>query len=358
MKKTGNIIVTIVLLSVIGFILWRNISSSMKTVLVNTEVAYITTIEEKRFVPGNLYPLTEIDIKSQISGTLEKVFVKIGDKVKVGDNIAQVKLIPDPSNLERAKSNLNAAKINYENNKKVFERNEELYKKSVIPAIQFDEYKRVLDVSREQYLSAQNQLTLIMEGTVRDADISNIIKATAIGTIIDLPLKEGSSVIERNNFNAGTTVATIADIDTFIFRGKVNESDMKYLYMGMNLTLNLNAYKDQKIEAKLNKISAKGIEEQGIMKYFIEAQFGLANDSFEIRSGYSANAEMVLQRCENVLAIKEKYLQFQNDSAYLNVLLSDGKVEKRFITTGLSDGINIEILKGIKEDEKYKINER
>ncbi len=358
MKKTGNIIITIVLLSVIGFIVWRNINSSKKTVLVNSEAPYVTTIEQKRFVPGNLYPLTEIDIKSQISGTLEKVFVQIGDKVQVGDNIAQVKLIPDPSNLERAKSNLSAAKINYDNNKKVFERNEDLYNKSVIPAIQFDEYKRVLDISREQYLSAQNQLTLIMEGTVRDADISNIIKATASGTVIDLPLKVGSSVIERNNFNAGTTIATIANIDTFIFRGKVNESDMKHLYMGMVLSLNLNAYTDQKRNARLNKISAKGMEEQGIMKYYIEAQFSLANDSCEIRSGYSANAEMVLQRRENILAVQEKHLQFQNDSAYLNILVSGGKEEQRFVTTGLSDGINIEIVEGISADEMYIINEK
>jgi HlyD family secretion protein len=358
MKRTGNIIVTIALLAVVAFIIWKNIGFSKGSVLVNTDEPFITTIEQKRFVPGNLYPLTEIDIKSQISGTLEKVFVKIGDKVKIGDNIAQVKLIPDPSNLERAKSNLNSARINYENNKKIFERNKDLFKKKVIPAIEFDEYKRALAISREQYLSAQNQLTLILEGTVQDADISNIIKATAAGTIIDLPLKKGSSVIERNNFNAGTTIATVANIDTFIFRGKVNESDMKYLCLGMCLDLNINAYENLSKKAKLYKISAKGLAEQGIIKYYIEAKFSTATDSLEIRSGYSANAELVLQKRENILAIKEKHLQFENDTAFLNVISVDDKEEKRNITTGLSDGINIEILEGIKENEKYRIIER
>ena len=358
MKKTGNLAITIILIAVVGFIILENIDFSKKSATVSTDEPFVTTIEQKRFVPGNLYPLTEIDIKSQISGTLEKVFVKIGDKVKIGDNIAQVKLIPDPSNLERAKSNFNAAKINYENEKKVYERNEKLFNEKVIPAVEYDEHKRVLEVSREQYLSAQNQLSLILDGTIRDADISNIIKATASGTIIDLPLKEGSSVIERNNFNAGTTIATVADIDTFIFRGKVNERDMKYLHIGMYLTLNLNAYKNQKKEANLYKISAKGIEEQGIMKYYIEAKFSMINDTLEIRSGFSANAELILQKRENVLSIKEKYLQFQNDSAYLNVIRTDGNEEKRFITTGLSDGINIEIIEGIKENEKYKLDER
>ncbi len=133
---------------------------------------------------------------------------------------------------------------------------------------------------------------------------------------------------------------------------------MKYLHIGMYLTLNLNAYKNQKKEANLYKISAKGIEEQGIMKYYIEAKFSMINDTLEIRSGFSANAELILQKRENVLSIKEKYLQFQNDSAYLNVIRTDGNEEKRFITTGLSDGINIEIIEGIKENEKYKLDER
>ncbi len=357
MKKIVNIILVLVIASIIGLIVWKNSNYKKNGKTINTKKPFITTIEQKRFIPGNLYPQTEIDIKSQISGTLEKVFVKIGDKVKIGDNIAQIKLIPDPSNLERAKSNLNSAKINYENNKKVYDRNQDLYHKSVIPAIEFEGYKRALDLSKEQYKSAQNQLTLILEGTVRDSDISNIIKATASGTIIDLPLKEGSSVIERNNFNNGTTIATVADIDNLIFRGKVNESDMEYLHMGMILSLNFTAYKNQVREASLYKISAKGWEEQGIIKYHIEAKFSLAKDSLTIRSGYSANAEIVLQKKEDVLAIKEKHLQFQSDSAYVTVITTTGEEEKRFIDTGLSDGINIEIKDGITKNEKFIINE-
>ncbi len=190
MKKTGNLAITIILIAVVGFIIWENIDFSKKSATVSTDEPFVTTIEQKRFVPGNLYPLTEIDIKSQISGTLEKVFVKIGDKVKIGDNIAQVKLIPDPSNLERAKSNFNAAKINYENEIKVFNRNKKLYNEKVIPQVEYDEHKRVFEVSKQQYLSAQNQLTLILDGTIRDADISNIIKATATGNNYRFTIKK------------------------------------------------------------------------------------------------------------------------------------------------------------------------
>lgn len=289
---------------------------------------------------------------------MDKVFVKIGDKVQIGDKIAQIKLVPDPAKLESAKSNLNSAKIYFENQQKNLDRNKILFDKKVIAAAEFEDYQKAYEISKEQYISAQNQLTLIQEGFVKNADISNIVRATASGTIIDLPLKSGSSVIERNSFNTGTTLAVIARLDTFVFRGKVNETDMIYLHRGMELTLNINAYKNQTRKAILNEVSAKGNEEQGMMKYYIEASFGLANDSLVIRSGYTANAEIILQRRKNVIAIKEKYLQFQNDSAFISVVKRDNKEEKRFLVTGLSDGINIEIIKGLKIKDKFKITDK
>ncbi len=358
MKNKSNIIIVVIIITIVGLIIWKNSKSNNALLDIKTGQPFIATIEQKRVIPGNLYPLTEIEIKSPISGTLDKVFVKIGDKVEIGDKIAQIKLVPDPSKLESAKSMLNSARISFDNQQKVYERNKQLFDKGVIPSAEFEEYKKTFDLSREQYLSAQNQLTLIQEGFVKNADISNIVKATASGTIIDLPLKEGSSIIERNNFNNGTTLATVARLDIFIFRGKVNETDMVYLHSGMKLSLNFNAYKNQVREAFLDKISAKGTEEQGVMKYYIEASFGLANDSLVIRSGYSANAEIILQKHVNVLSIKEKYLQFQNDSAYVTIVKTNDKEEKRFVSTGLSDGLNIEIIKGLDKNDKFKITDK
>lgn len=358
MKKFSNIILVVIIATIVGLIIWKNSKNSNALMAIKTDKPFITIIEQKRVIPGNLYPLTEIEIKSPISGTLDKVFVKIDDRVEIGDKIAQIKLVPDPSKIESAKSIVNSASISYENQLKIYERNKLLFDKEVISSAEFEEIQKTFKLSKEQYKSAQNQLTLIQEGFVKNADISNIVKATASGTIIDLPLKEGSSVIERNNFNNGTTLTVVARLDTFVFRGKVNETDMVYLHQGMKLALNFNAYKNQVREAILDKISAKGTEEQGIMKYYIEARFGLENDSLVIRSGYSANAEIILKKSANVLAIKEKYLQFQNDSAYVTILNTDGKEEKRFVTTGLSDGYNIEITKGLNENEKYKITEK
>jgi len=358
MKKTSNIILILIIMAIVGFIILKNIKIFNPASEVKTEHAFLTNIEQKLIIPGNLFPLTEIAIKSPISGILNKTFVKIEDKIKIGDKIVQIKLVPDPSKLEYAKNNLNSAKIRFDYQQKILNRNKELFQKGVIAAAEFEEYQKGFYLSKEQFLSAKNQLTLIQKGFVKNSDISNIVKSTATGTVIDLPVNEGSSVIERNNFDNGTTLAIVARLDTFVFRGMVNETDMIHLRQGMKLLLDINAYKNQVREAVLYKISSKGKNEQGVMKYNIEARFKLSGDSLVIRSGYSANAEIILQKKENILAIKEKYLQFQNDSAFVTILGNNGKERKQFLKTGLSDGINIEILKGLDENEKFIINDK
>jgi HlyD family secretion protein len=352
--KFSNLFLALIIATILGLIIWNNTKTTDISSLIKTEKPFITTIVQKRVIPGNLYPLTEIDIKSPISGTLEKVFVEIGDKVAIGDKIAQIKLVPDALKLESAKSNLLSTEINFDNQQKNFERNKILFDKQIIAPAEFENQKKAYEIAKEQYASAKNQLMIIKEGFVKNTTISNIVRATAEGTIIDLPLKEGSSITERNNFNDGTTIAIVARLDTFVFKGKVNETDMIYLHQGMKLKLSFNAYKDQTREAIVTKISSKGTPEQGVMKYYVEAKFDLKNDSLVIRSGYTADAEMIINEKKNVLAVKEKYLQFQSDSSYVTVVTKENKEEKRWLTTGLSDGFNIEILKGLKKTEKFK----
>ncbi len=358
MRNIWHVVLIVLIGLVIGLIIWTNGKNNFASKGIKTDQPLFLTIEQKRLIAGNLYPLTEIELKSPISGTLEKIYVNIGDKVVNGDEIAQIKLVPDPSKFESAKSNLNLTTINFENQQKIYDRNKILFERGVISYAEFEDYQKNFYLIREQFLSAQNQLTLIRKGFVKSADLSNIVKATTSGAIIDLPLKEGSSVIERSNFSNGTTIAVIARLDTFIFRGKVNETDMVYLHQGMRLSLNFNAYKSIVREAILDKISAKGVEELGVMKYYIEARFGIAEDSLILRSGYSANAEIILQKRVNVLAIQEKFIHFQNDSAYLTIIKPDGKPEKRFIDTGLSDGINIEVIHGLNQDDKFEITDK
>jgi HlyD family secretion protein len=259
MKHISSIVLVVLILTLVGLIIWRHKKDEGSSLLVKTVQPFITNIENKRLIPGNLYPIKEIEVKSSISGTLEKVFVQIGSRVKIGDVIAQVKRVPNPSDIEIARRNLSAAKINLETDQKTYERNKKLFEAHVIPEAEFEGYQKTYELSREGYLSAQNQLTLLQEGFTQNQDLSNMVKATTDGNIIDLPLKEGASVIERNNFNDGTTIAVVARLDSFIFKGKVNETDLGYLQRGMKLNLHFNAYKTSTRSAILYKISAKGI---------------------------------------------------------------------------------------------------
>lgn len=357
MKYITSIILGLLILILVGLVIWTQKRDADLLLNQNTSQPSITNIENKRLIPGNLFPLKEIEIKAPISGTYQSALVKIGTKVSVGDIIAQIKRAPNPTDIEAVRRNLNTAKINFENEEKIYLRNKSLYQEGVIALAEFESAQKNYNLQSAEYNSAQNQLTLLQDGYIKDSDLSNKIKSTTSGTIIDLPLNEGASVIERNNFNEGTTIAVVAQLDTFVFKGKVNETDLAYLKTGMSITLHLNAYKNMQQNAIIEKIGAKGMEEQGVMKYYIEARFRASNDTFLIRSGYTANAELVLQRKENILAIDEKNIFFQNDSTYVELLNSENKFEKRFITTGLSDGIKIEILDGLKISDKIKVIE-
>lgn len=356
MKYISITLIVVLIFTSSVLIIWKHKKDESSLLLIQTVQPFIANIENKRLIPGNLYPMKEIEVKSSISGTLEKIFVQIGSKVKVGDVIAQVKRVPNPSDIEVAKQNLNAAKIVFESDQKIFDRNKKLYESHIISDAEFEGYQKNYDLSKEQFISTQNQLTLLQEGFTKKQDLSNMVKATTTGTIIDLPLKEGASIIERNNFNDGTNIAVVARLDSFVFKGKVNETDLIFMQTGMKLKLHINAYKTSTRFALLNKISAKGIDEQGVMKYYIEACFGMADDTLRIRSGYTASAEIILQNRMGVMAIEEKNLHFQNDSTFVEILNSENIFEKRYVTIGLSDGINIEIIKGINKNERIRIN--
>jgi len=354
MKYIVNIVLGVLIITLIGLIVWKT-KKSEKDLDFGTAKPVIADIENIRYISGNVYPCKEIEIKSPISGVLDEVFVKIGDKVKPGDAIAKIKLVPNPSDLERFESNLVTANIEFENKKSIYVRNKSLFENKVISESDFEDIKKAFDLANQQYQSAQDQLRLLKEGVINNLNISNVVKTSINGNVIDLPLKEGASVIERNYFNDGSTIALIAQLDSFIFRGKVNETDISLMNQGMQLKLNFNAYKNVTVNAFLNKISAKGIEEQGIIKYIIEAKFGMNKTLPILRSGYSATAKVLLQKKEKILTIDEKLLQFENDSVFVEVVDAQNKLEKRFILTGISDGTNIEVVNGLRADERIKI---
>lgn len=316
-------------------------------------------ISEKTIATGSVIPRKEIEIKPQgVSGIVEKIFVKPGEKVKKGDMIARIKIIPDMINLNAAESRVNRSKISYEDTKKDYNRDKELFAKEVISNEEFRKTKVRYFDAIEELNSAENNLQLIMKGVTKKsaATTNTIIRSTIEGMILDVPVKEGYSVIQSNTFNAGTTVALVADMGEMIFQGQIDETEVARLREGMNFELTIGAFPNDHFMAELEYVAPKGVEESGAVKFEIKASLALKKDMF-IRSGYSANAEIVLEKKEKVMVINEKYVTFKGDSAFVDVQIAPQEFKKRYIKTGLSDGVNIEVKSGLKKDEKIKGDE-
>ena len=352
MKKLSNIIGIVVLLAiVVTLVLVTRKKDARKNLLEKTTTPFYTDIINRRLISGNLFPIKEVDMKSSISGILEQCFVEIGDRVVKGQKIAKVKLVPNASQLEQAKNNVTTAQISFDIEKVNFERKKTLFEDNVISEAEFDEARKNFLMSKEQLDNAETQLTLLMEGSNKSGSISNYIESTITGIVIDLPIEVGAPVQERSSFSIGTTIAVIAQLDEYIFKGKVIESDIVVLKKGMPVTIYLSVSDDFKGKAVISKVSSKGNLENGVMKYDFEALLTIP-DSVTVFSGFSATAEIILEKKDSVLAIAEKNLIFENDTFYAEILNDDMEIEKKAIRSGISDGINIEILEGITVEQK------
>lgn len=357
MKKVFRIVMVVFFIGLfVGTIFFLYKKSQDKPVVYNTKSPEITDIIKKTVATGSVVPRKEIQIKPQgVSGIIEKLFVEAGQMLRKGDPIAKIKIIPDMINLNSAESRVNVAQINYEDAEINYNRDKALFDKKVISESDFQKTQLSFRNSKEELDAAKDNLQLIKEGvTKKSASATNtIIRSTIEGMILDIPVKEGNSVIQSNTFNDGTTVAIVADMGEMIFQGKVDETEVGKIVQGMNLQLTIGAIEDEKFNAHLEYISPKGVEENGAIQFEIKASVELKKNFF-IRSGYSANAEIVLDKREKVLAINESLLEFKNDSTFVEVETSPQTFEKRFVKTGLSDGINIEVLEGITKDDKLK----
>lgn len=317
-----------------------------------------TTIYKKTVATGSVIPRKEVNMKSQVSGIIEKVMVEAGQPIKQGDVIARVKIIPNMLNLNNAESRLNQAKISYDNAKVEFDRNEKLYTQQIISKAEFQAIELKLRTSKEELDAAESNLQIIREGVAAKSGsaTNTLIRSTINGMLLDVPVKEGNSVIESNTFNEGTTIATVADMGEMIFEGKVDESEVGKIKTGMDLLLTIGAIENEKFKAKLEYISPKGVTDNGAIQFKLRAAIQLPTDKF-LRAGYSANADIILAQADSVLSVSEKLLQFQNDSVFVEVEEGEQKFIKRFIQTGLSDGLNIEIKSGLTKTDKIKVPE-
>lgn len=370
----------------------------------------VEDIVKKTVATGSIKPRQEVQIKPQVSGVVDELFVEAGDLVTKGQRIAKIKLVPSQVNINNAQSSVELARIryneakreearqrqvfdksldveeasvNYENAKREKERQKGLFEDGVISEQAFNQFQvdeevrkaafenakiraqgnlkqfaADVDIRKQELDAAINNLQLLQEGASRNSkQIANVVTSTVNGMVLDIPIEEGSSVIERNNFNEGTSIAVVADMNALIFEGQVDESDVGKLKEGMPLELTVGAIENKKFDATLEYIAPKGEDEEGTVKFTVRAAIQPTEDVF-LRAGYSASGDIILDRRDKVIAIKERDVIFEENSTFVEVQTDDQEFEKREVELGLSDGIQIEVVNGVDTTTQVKVMKR
>lgn len=332
-------------------------SNSKPLVEYETTTLTIATIENKIVATGKVIPEDEVEIKPQIAGIIENILVKEGDEVKAGDLLAQIKVVPNEQSLNNAQGRVKNSEFILTNSKAEFYRHKTLFDKEIISQQEFNAIELQYNQALQDLENAKSDLQIIKIGSSGGSGIANTnIRATVTGTVLEIPVKKGDQVIQANTFNAGTTIATIADLNIMIFEGKVDEAEVGKLSQDMSLIVTLAAIEGKEYNAKLKFIAPKGIEEAGAVQFKIEGEVYLDDDYF-VRAGYSANASIVTERKDSIIAISEALLQYdlKTKEPYVEVEIGDQKFEKKEIKLGLSDGVYAEVLSGVTKEDKIKI---
>ena len=363
MKKYLKITLLVVVAAIfIGTFIFLYQKSKPKTTVYETVTPEIADLEKTTVATGKVEPRDEVLIKPQISGIISEVYKEAGQTIKQGEVIAKVKVIPELGQLNSAESRVRVAEISTAQAETDHERIKKLYNDKLISREDYEKSEVEIKKAREELQTAKDALEIIKEGITKNSASfsSTLIRSTIDGSILDVPIKVGNSVIMSNTFNDGTTIATVANMNDLIFKGKIDETEVGRIHEGMPVKLTIGALQNLTFDAELEYISPKGVEENGANQFEIKAAVH-APDSVQIRSGYSANAEIVLQRAQKVLAVPEGIIEFSGDSTFVWVMtdsIPEQKFERRQIKTGMSDGIKLEIKEGLTGKEKVRASEK
>ncbi|SDQ26869.1 efflux RND transporter periplasmic adaptor subunit [Flagellimonas zhangzhouensis] len=359
MKKSVTIAILLLIVVVFGgsmYYLYQK--NSEDPVVYQTEVPSTQTIVKKAVATGSILPLEEVLIKPNISGVIEEIYVEGGDYVKSGDLLAKIKVVPNLSALNDAKNAIDEAKIGLDDQRRNFERQSALFGKGVISQTDLERAQVTFDQAKQAYAAANKRYDIVKTGTT--SGLSNaantLIRATVSGMILEVPVEVGNQVIESNNFNEGTTIAAIADVDKMIFEGKVDESEVGKIKEDLLLEITVGAIENQVFDAVLDYIAPKGKEENGAIQFEIKGTLKKQDTTF-IRAGLSANASIILAKADSVLALKEALVQFDGDTKdpFVEVETGQQQFERRNVELGVSDGIFVEVKSGISADDKVKV---
>ena len=373
MKRTKTVIILGLIVAVFAIaLIYLYRKNRQDPVVYTTETPVEQTIVVKTVATGNIVPKDEVLIKSNISGVIEEVFIEAGEYVKSGDLIAQIRVIPNVSSLASAQSSISSsqtalqtAKINLQSQQTSYDRQKALFEKGVISSNEFEVIKNTYLQTKQSVEQAEIGLSssrqnydIVKTGTT--SGLGNIaqtqVRATVSGMVLDVPVKAGNQVIEANNFNEGTSIASLADVKKMIFEGKVDESEVGKIKEGLPLEITVGAIEDRKFDAVLDYIAPKGIAENGAIQFAIKGTIKSIDSTF-IRAGLSANASIILDRAEKVLAVREALVQFdpQTKAPFVEVMVGDQKFERRNVELGISDGIFVQIKNGINKSDKIKV---
>ena len=355
--KLKNILIILLILGFLFAIAYFVRTNSTSSIEYDTSSPFISSIQKTSVVTGTVIPEDEVDIKPQLNGIIDNILVEEGDIVEVGQLIAIIKVVPDERSVYGARAQVTAARLTGQTAERQINRAKELFEKQIISQQDYEDAELNYNTAKENLIAAQNDLEILRKGSVAGSSTANTnIRATVSGTILEIPVKLGDQVIAANNFNEGTSVAIIADLNEMIFEGQVDEAEVGKLELGQSLKVNMAAIPGREFDAILKFVAPKGTEQGGAVQFKIEADLTLDEDTF-VRAGYSANGSLVVENKQEIMVIAEALLQFDRRTQlpYVEVEISDQNFERRDVTTGLSDGIKVEILSGVSMDDKIKI---
>lgn len=358
MKKVGRIVLILTLVGLFGFTLYYLfLKSQAEPVSYETAQPTYSTIIKKSVATGSIVPREEVGIKPQVSGIVQELFVEAGERVKAGDLLARIQVIPNMVNLNNAENRVKLAEIGFQNAELDYQRNDKLYKQGAIAQSEFQVFQQAYKSAQAELEAARDNLQIVREGASKKAGKSslNLVRATVSGMVLDVPVKVGYQVIESNTFNEGTTIATIANMNDMIFQGKIDEGEVGKISPNLPLLITVGAIEGETFDATLEYVAPKGVTENGAIQFEIRAQVALDSAQF-LRAGYSANADIVLARRDSVLSIPEALLQFNEDQTpFVEVETGPQIFEKRAVKLGLSNGLTVEILDGLTAEDRVKI---
>jgi len=359
MKKSVTIIILIVIFLAFGgsmFYLYQK--NEQDPIVYETEKPSTQTIIKKTVATGSILPLEEVLIKPNISGVIEEIFVVGGDFVQSGDLLAKIKVVPNLNALNDAKNSIDEAKIALDDQRRNFDRQSSLFNKGVISKVDLERAQVSYDQAKQSYSAANKRYDIVKTGTTKGYGNSanTLIRSTVTGMVLEVPVEVGNQVIESNNFNEGTTIAAIADVDKMIFEGKVDESEVGKIKEDLPLEITVGALENITFDAILDYIAPKGNEENGAIQFEIKGTLK-KQDSVFIRAGLSANASIILDRADSVLSIKEALVQFDAETKkpFLEIATGDQQFERRDVELGISDGIYVEVKSGLDEEDEIKV---